>query len=72
MFFDVILNFFQKELNGLFLGLLNFVNVVLPSLYGNWLLDFDVMLGALIKNVIKFFLAVFTVLDLLCVWKIVR
>ena len=71
MFFDVILNFFQKELNGLFLGLLNFVNVVLPSLDRRWLLNFDVMFGTLIKNVAKLFLAFLTVLDLLCVWKIV-
>lgn len=72
MFFDVILNFFQKKLNGLFLRLLNFSNVVLPSLYGSWLLNLDVMLIALIKNVIKSFFTFFTVLDLLCVWKIVR
>lgn len=72
MFFDVILNFFQKKLDGLFLGLLNSSNVVLPSLNGNWFLNFDVMLIALIKEEIKFFLAVLTVLDLLGVRKIVR
>ena len=71
MFFDVILNFFQKELNGLFLGLLNFSNVVLPSLDRCWLLNFDVMFVTLIKNVAKLFLAFLTVLDLLGVRKIV-
>ena len=71
MFFDVILNFFQKELNGLFLGLLNLSNVVLPSLDRRWLLNFDVMFDTLIKNVAKLFLAFLTVLDLLGVRKIV-
>jgi len=71
MFFDIILNFFQKELNGLFLGLLYLSNIVLPSLYGCWFFNFDVMFLALIENVAKFFLAFFTILDLLCVWEIV-
>jgi len=72
MLLDVILNFLQKQLDGLFLRLLNLSNVVLPSLYRSWFLNFDVMLVALIKNVAKFLLTFFTVLDLLSVRKIVR
>jgi len=71
MFFDVILNFLQKKLNGLLLGLSNFIHVISPSLYGRWLLNLDIMLATLIKNVAKLFLAVLTVLDLLGVRKIV-
>jgi hypothetical protein len=71
MFFDLILNFFQKKLNGLLLGLSNFIHVFSPSFYGRWFLNFDVMFVTLIKNVTKLLLAVLTVLDLLGVWKIV-
>ena len=71
MFFDLILNFFQKKLNGLLLGLSNFIHVFSPSFYGRRFLNFDVMFVTLIKNVTKLLLAVLTVLDLLGVWKII-
>jgi len=71
LFLDIILNFFQKELYGLFLRLLNSLNVFSPSLNRGWFFNFDIMFVTLIEDVIKFFLAILTVLDLLSVWKIV-
>lgn len=68
---DHALDLVEEELDGLLPLLLDPVNIVLPSLYTAGLSNSYVMLVALLHQVSKLGLRLFTLLDLLCKWKVV-